>query len=360
MVVGRISGTVSMDRSWVIGSREDCDVVVNLPAVSGRHCRLWVEGQEIFLEDLKSTNATYVNGSRLSPWTRVSVKPSDRVTLGQVIPLPWPPEILALNSPSYAQPDILSIPAIPFVGTSMVIGRAVECDYPLDLPMVSSRHARVLRTDGQIFIEDLSSSNGTFVNGVRIAQATPIGPRDRVGFGSYTVRIVSEATNVGEQTIAPGSSTVTEGAALPQAPTTTVAPVSTMPNREEDVDAFTRIGCSPARLLTLLGQAPCMGLLILSILKGGARGAASPLPTIAAALSWLAIAALWLGMTNALAGRGVGWKSPGGQTPRFWPPLLVRLAVFAGLSLIQATLVLLAVWVGLDLKGSFRECLVCC
>ena len=49
----------------------------------------------------------------------------------------------------------------------VVIGRAVECDLAVDDPLVSRRHARVLASDLGAALEDLDSSNGVYVNGVR-------------------------------------------------------------------------------------------------------------------------------------------------------------------------------------------------
>ena len=53
-------------RSWVIGSRADCDVVVDSPLVSARHCQLTQVADGFLLNDLGSTNGTYVNGVRIA------------------------------------------------------------------------------------------------------------------------------------------------------------------------------------------------------------------------------------------------------------------------------------------------------
>lgn len=50
----------------------------------------------------------------------------------------------------------------------LVIGRAPDCDVRLDTPDISRRHARVERRHGSIFVEDLRSRNGTYVNGQRV------------------------------------------------------------------------------------------------------------------------------------------------------------------------------------------------
>jgi hypothetical protein len=75
------------DRSWVIGAAPDCDVVVDLPTVSGRHCRLVQSPAGFLLEDLQSTNGTYVNGRKVG--APVAVSRSDAILLGSKVAFPW-------------------------------------------------------------------------------------------------------------------------------------------------------------------------------------------------------------------------------------------------------------------------------
>ena len=49
-----------------------------------------------------------------------------------------------------------------------VLGRARDCDISIDSNMVSSHHARIVRQGARHFIEDLKSTNHTFVNGKKI------------------------------------------------------------------------------------------------------------------------------------------------------------------------------------------------
>jgi pSer/pThr/pTyr-binding forkhead associated (FHA) protein len=49
-----------------------------------------------------------------------------------------------------------------------IIGRELDCDIILDTPNASRRHAKVVRKEHQVTIEDMNSSNGTFVNSTPI------------------------------------------------------------------------------------------------------------------------------------------------------------------------------------------------
>lgn len=77
---------------WLIGADgQACDIVVDNEFVSSKHCILFRVGNEFELEDLESTNGTFVNRNRLIPRQRTSVGQRDLVTLGIKTFMPWPP-----------------------------------------------------------------------------------------------------------------------------------------------------------------------------------------------------------------------------------------------------------------------------
>lgn len=51
--------------STVIGRDPGCDIVIADPNVSKKHAKISVQGPSVFLEDLGSTNGTFVNGKRV-------------------------------------------------------------------------------------------------------------------------------------------------------------------------------------------------------------------------------------------------------------------------------------------------------
>jgi pSer/pThr/pTyr-binding forkhead associated (FHA) protein len=77
-------------------------------------------------------------------------------------------------------------PATP--GTT--IGRA-GCDVDLTDPDVSRRHAVLRGVDSGLAVEDLGSTNGTFVNEIRIDGIVEISPGDRVRFGNTVWRLAA-------------------------------------------------------------------------------------------------------------------------------------------------------------------------
>lgn len=73
--------------------------------------------------------------------------------------------------------------SIPLASSAILIGRSPSCTLVLDDDYSSSRHARIFPQGNNWLVEDLGSTNGTFVDGERIHQPTnvPIGIPVRVG-----------------------------------------------------------------------------------------------------------------------------------------------------------------------------------
>ena len=76
-----------------------------------------------------------------------------------------------------------------------VLGRSSSCDYQVFHPMVSRRHAEFKAEDAGIAIADLASSNGTYVNGLRVKDEAVLRDGDEINLGcvSYRVAMTSPA-----------------------------------------------------------------------------------------------------------------------------------------------------------------------
>ena len=73
----------------------------------------------------------------------------------------------------------LSLPA--------VVGRGSSAKLRVGASTMSRRHCRLFEQDGEILVEDLNSSNGTFVRGTRVAGPTKLKDRDQLttGLGDF-------------------------------------------------------------------------------------------------------------------------------------------------------------------------------
>lgn len=156
--------------TWIIGSGAECDLVVPQAMVSGQHCRLTRQGNEYWIEDLRSTNGTYVTGQRLGAGVQTPLQQGARVTLGMDVAMPWPRGTVKDRT------------------QTITIGRSPNSDVQIDLPIVSWDHARVVLEGKEYILEDLDSRNGTYLDSVdnRVTRAV-LRPESSVYLGSYKI-----------------------------------------------------------------------------------------------------------------------------------------------------------------------------
>jgi hypothetical protein len=77
------------------------------------------------------------------------------------------------------------------LGEEVTIGRAPGCSVPLaDDTYVSQLHARIYIRDGKPFVEDLGSTNGTFLNRDRLSKTMPLRRGDKLQIGQTVLEIV--------------------------------------------------------------------------------------------------------------------------------------------------------------------------
>jgi len=77
------------------------------------------------------------------------------------------------------------------LGEEVTIGRAPGCSVPLaDDTYVSQLHARIYVRDGRPFVEDLGSTNGTFLNRDRLSKTMPLRRGDKLQIGQTVLEIV--------------------------------------------------------------------------------------------------------------------------------------------------------------------------
>jgi len=70
-----------------------------------------------------------------------------------------------------------------------VIGRDPTASVRLEEESVSKQHARITQEDGRFVIQDLGSSNGTFINGRRIHEPTELRPGDLIRLGAVILKL---------------------------------------------------------------------------------------------------------------------------------------------------------------------------
>jgi len=172
-----------------VGRAEDNDVVIDLAIVSSHHARVQMRDGQYYIEDTNSLNGTSINNLNSRITQPVPLSPKDEVFLGSY-------KLSGsdlLSKFSNAAPTMIgeaNFQRVTLKGESMVIGRDPQCDHPLDFPMISWHHAKITRTQSGLFVEDLKSRNGTFVEGKRIGAVTRVEPGQQIGLGSFRFQLL--------------------------------------------------------------------------------------------------------------------------------------------------------------------------
>ena len=133
----------------------------------------------------------------------VSVIRSD--LFGRTVPMPDQPGAQELEQPlppprktkrTRGEPRILTITQGSQTGQSaeladgvILIGRGADAQLSLDDDYVSTRHARVVSGENGIYLEDLGSTNGSYVNGQRITAPTTVSLSDTIRIGRTMMRL---------------------------------------------------------------------------------------------------------------------------------------------------------------------------
>jgi hypothetical protein len=71
----------------------------------------------------------------------------------------------------------------------LTVGRAAGCQISLDDSYVSQLHARVFQRDGVVYVEDLGSTNGTYLNTRKVSSAVPMSRGDKLKIGSTVMEV---------------------------------------------------------------------------------------------------------------------------------------------------------------------------
>ena len=161
-------------QEYILGSADTSEIVIPGRDVLPRHARLTVTGKGPRVEAIEGASLV-VNGQSISH--PVYLHDGDWLALGttlfQIVIQPVGPEVSTGGVPAGAQSRILTI------------GRLPECDLHIPSPLVSREHARMLWEAGHWVLEDLGSTNGTFVNGERLAGRVTLYPRDRIEIATF-------------------------------------------------------------------------------------------------------------------------------------------------------------------------------
>lgn len=160
--------------------RAEGDILLPHPSVSRRHALLRIEENRATLEDLGSTNGTFINRKRIPPHQPVPLRSGDEIRLGDALLIftaegleeTIPPSEERIEAPSitpsgaYLEAEDGTRYPIP-EGVS-TLGRRPENQIVIPDPYVSGCHLELTYEGGMVYLRDLNSTNGTFLNDARV------------------------------------------------------------------------------------------------------------------------------------------------------------------------------------------------
>ncbi|MFO1391945.1 MAG: FHA domain-containing protein [Agitococcus sp.] len=191
-----------VDPRLTIGRDKTNNLVINDEGISVFHAELQQEDGKLFLRDTGSVNGTFLNGEPVTKRTEVKVGDTIRlhlVELQVIDPTKAPPEPapapvkrdMPKAAPLWqvkAMTGVISGRMFPIDGTN-VIGRDPHCDIVVGGAHVSRRHAEFSIRSGVLWVKDLGSSNGSFVNGKRHEEVA-LKNGDEVKFDAMIFKVV--------------------------------------------------------------------------------------------------------------------------------------------------------------------------
>ena len=87
------------------------------------------------------------------------------------------------------------------IAEDTLVGREVECHIHLDQPQISRYHAKLYVRDDKLYVRDLHSSNGTYVNGKEITTETELQLGDEIAFNETIFRITTLGSGSKDETV---------------------------------------------------------------------------------------------------------------------------------------------------------------
>ena len=222
-----------------IGRSATNDLVVDDPHVADKHFEVHVTHETLTLKNLQPLKPVRVN--TVDVIGACTLKVDDEITLGAIELIVIDPKRESKVSTAETA-NATQMRAVPTTGWALkanhtalanrvfplkdttVIGRSVDCDISLAAAHLSRRHAQLQIIDGALFVKDLGSANGTFLNGKQVMEAR-VKRGDELRFDALTFGVMGPADEMAKTTV--------RSISVPNAPPAT-KPVSAMPNSLND------------------------------------------------------------------------------------------------------------------------------
>ncbi|SHE50330.1 FHA domain-containing protein [Microbulbifer donghaiensis] len=194
-----------------LGRAANCDLTIADDSVAKLQAEIVVDGETLTLNNLSGAGQILLNGSPVKG--SCEVKLNDQLQVGGRVLQVVDPKVTKLRAAASASSVAWALranhPAIAGkvfpVKETTVVGRSDECDITFSLSHLSRRHARLEVREGLLFVTDLGSANGTYLNNKRIVE-TRVRRGDELRFDTLSFSVVGPADDLDKTTVRPAIS----------------------------------------------------------------------------------------------------------------------------------------------------------
>jgi len=215
-------------RKLRLGRTEEVELVLPIPGISREHALLLLEEDQLKVVDLGSTNGTFINDERVA---EASARPGDILRFGDVCFEVCGPLIGSKTNATMVLPEVspppenatqqvtlhgfvrgLSEPitaqAFPLSEAGVTVGRSSDNDLVIEHVSVSGKHAYLSCSEGNWWLEDLNSTNGSSVDGAPVSGRVPLMDGQRIGIAQVEMELHLHGQAPSESIVTPSADAI--------------------------------------------------------------------------------------------------------------------------------------------------------
>ncbi len=174
-----------VDSTFLIGSNSGCDITIEEDGVAPQHAELTINQDDILLKNISENRSVFINDipvikeQALNAWDVIRLGGTELEIIDPLSERSQPPK--AQQEPEQqtiiraaVSPWMLKANSAPLDGQyfsltdGAILGRDKSSEVVVPLSYISRQHAKFAIRNERLYVDDLNSSNGTFVNGEKI------------------------------------------------------------------------------------------------------------------------------------------------------------------------------------------------
>ncbi len=194
-----------------VGRSAACDLVLDDAAIKPNHAEIRVNHEKLQLQLLADVDNVSVNNKPVKKGAKPAVVPGDLIRFGQIELQVVDPKQESRPAPTVTRQEESTGWALKANHTALsnrifalktanVVGRSNECDITLAAAHLSRRHAQLQVKNGLLYVKDLGSSNGTYVNGERVKESR-VKRGDDLRFDTLSFGVIGPSDDLDKTTV---------------------------------------------------------------------------------------------------------------------------------------------------------------